>query len=1432
MKTDMKYTLYTLAALGMLALSVSCAKEVAQADEIGSTAENSDVLQVELNVPETGSKTVLGAKNGSTYPVYWKSGDVISLNGVECTSMNIATGGASATASFKLSALSAPFNFLYKGVSGSSTQVVFPSSQTYASGTFDAAAMPMYASVSTLSNGVTFSHLASLLRFSFTGEGKLDAINLVAEDASKSLSGAFTIGTTASGLLNGSLTPTVAGNGLSYSFPGHLTLSETPQIVYIAIPAGVYAGGITLTLVDNQAGNMTIHVLESSSTVAAGKVIEFSNVTYVADASVKEVLKIWNTTTLETFRSRVAAGEKTLDAQVTAASAIDASSMNWTPIDGYRGTFDGAGKTISGLKAPLFNDLQGVVKNLTLNSNISLNSDQSSLGIFANSVTPCSEIDDIAGLQNCTAKGSLTFTPPAATSGNRQIGGLVGNLNGGALSGCTNEATVTVASNGQDNASQLSVGGVVARSQKGGELSTNCDISGCTNSGTVTVNMALTDNLYLGGVIGYEVSGSDMVSSCTNAGTVQVGSSFYTAKAFHLGGVIGLAGGLVENCSNAASGIVTSVEGSAAGTYICQGGAIGRINVSKSYSGISNYGTVNVAINGAPIHAGGVLGRNNEGAVITDFVNGGDVLCSSNGTSSAFIGGVVASAESKALSSCSSTGGSVRFTGTNPAGNLYVGGVVGYATQEVSDCSNAAAVEVGGTFSPVGNSFYATGGVIGSQSSDAALTNCTNSGAVTYNGNISDKGYTYLGGMAGRSAGPIVGGGNSGTVTFAGRSAAQNPMIGGVVGTTVSPSEGGSQDRIVDAVNSGSVVIDTPIQTTKNFYVGGVAGRLLSGNHRATNRGTLNVNTLTCTRLYLGGVAGLNDNGTILSGTVNEEAGDIFVSGLTTIKEKEKDTPATWIAGVVGHNDGALTGAFNAGDVTVGSSLSLGDMIRVAGVAAQATRTAVSNCSNSGNISNASATPTNKDIQMGGVFGKNEVDASDCSNSGTITNTGASGWDVCLGGVTGNNGGKTLTACYNTGTVTNNGTGSILAIGGVAGWSGANSVYASACYNTGAISNTGVASNNLAGVRMGGVVGSTDGLNTLTGTASSYCYNDGTITENSESSYLAVGGVVGFSDNSGNDMAYAKNKGNGDITLSNLHYNSYIGGILGMAQAVCTMDYADNAGDLNFDDVTVSHQIWIGGVLGGFNASNSDTKNAEVEINYCTNSGNINCPNRDGNGGNMKAASQNVTAYSYIGGISGTGDNFYKSFLNCSNTGNISFYNQFKVRLGGVCAYSNVNPTGSSCEARITYYRYDPMDIKSKDTSGSYGDVGGVVGYMNIPTVSELSFYGRLQTTGSSPNCYTGGIVGHVGDNTNCFSDCYIQSDNVVGVGAKKFGNTAAGLFAADGKANAWSFPGCYIATGSYCQTILVSEDKFGDMLIGRNKATSITDAPEIIDFD
>ena len=146
-----------------------------------------------MNVPDPATKTSLGAKDGSTYPVYWSDGDIISLNGTAATSFYLDSGNTSARATFKVSNLSAPYNFLYGGVSGHSNQVSFPSTQNYVANGFDPAAMPMFASTNKLDAPITFYHMGALLKFSLTGSKKIDSVTLTAADSDKSLSGVFTM---------------------------------------------------------------------------------------------------------------------------------------------------------------------------------------------------------------------------------------------------------------------------------------------------------------------------------------------------------------------------------------------------------------------------------------------------------------------------------------------------------------------------------------------------------------------------------------------------------------------------------------------------------------------------------------------------------------------------------------------------------------------------------------------------------------------------------------------------------------------------------------------------------------------------------------------------------------------------------------------------------------------------------------------------------------------------------------------------------------------------------------------------------------------------------------------------------------------------------------------------------------------------------------
>ena len=213
----------------------------------------------------------------------------------------------------------------------------------------------------------------------------------------------------------------------------------------------------------------------------------------------------------------------------------------------------------------------------------------------------------------------------------------------------------------------------------------------------------------------------------------------------------------------------------------------------------------------------------------------------------------------------------------------------------------------------------------------------------------------------------------------------------------------------------------------------------------------------------------------------------------------------------------------------------------------------------------------------------------------------------------------------------------------------------------------------------------------------------------------------------------------------------------------------------------------------------------------------------------MAAKSKSANGYSYIGGISGVGDNYSKDFFNCTNTGRIAVYNQLKTRLGGVLGYTNHNPDGCANYGRINYCRYNGK------SNGGNGEIGGVVGYMNIETPTNLTNDANVRSTGSSPNCYTGGIVGRTNAATVGFLNCKVGSTGgegtISGAGENAFGSTAAGLFCSDGNSShAWDFTGCLIKKGTKCSKVTVSEDQFIDMLVGRNHASSITNKPTIVD--
>ena len=1349
----MKKIFTYIAIIALAALTAGCAKESdIQDKELAQASGEETTLTVTLNVPVSETKTTLGSKSGSTYPILWSAGDVITLNGTAATEFTPASGNASATAKFKVDNLTAPYNFLYRGVAGQSNQVSFPATQVYVAGGFDPAAMPMYASVSDLSSSITFSHVGSLLKFSIKGSKKIGSVTLSAKE---SLSGTFTIGKTG-GLLNGTLTPASSGASLMYVFGSPIQLSSTPVVFYVAIPAGTYEDGISLDILDNESGHMTLYVMTEAAkkTIEAGKVREFSTVEYVPETE-KNLIVIKNETTFNEFVTTVAGGNKTVNARLTQSLTLSNSTINaFNSIEDYKGTFDGTGKTISGLTKPMFDDLLGVVKNLTLNSTISTTSTDRYWGIFAKRIIPTLEIDDIPGLQNCTASGTITWAPSSAIDNYMALGGLVGDNKGGTITGCTNNAKVTFASSSVTHTNQPSVGGVVGRTQKGGDLKTQGEISNCTNNGEVICAAQFSQGAYIGGVLGYQVEKAETMSGCVNHGLVKVTSTFSTSGALHLGGVAGMAKGTMENCTNSGDGVVTS-EACSVSSYLCQGGVVGRLNGTATYETLTNAGTLNVAALGGSSGRliGGVVGRCQEGATLNGVTNSGDINYTAEATNETHIGGVVADNVQSdiILQNCNSTGGKLTFSSASHSKGIYVGGVVGYSTKAVTSCSNAMTIKTTGSMSMGDNNYICFGGVIGYLSGAILATNCTNSGTIDYGQTVNNEGQTYVGGVVGAlTNGEIYGGGNTGTINFTGQNTKRPPSVGGIVGRVFSNTTDSGYALNNNVTNSGEIIVNSSVSGSQYMYLGGLVGQHLAGNIYGTNNAPITVTELHESMMALGGIVGYLAGGTVYNGT-NTANGDIAVNGFISGYH-------SYVGGIVGMasggssiaaGGGTITGASNAGDVTIGSGCTIPNNHYVGGVIGYAGNS-VSSASNTGAIvNNYSKDSGDKTICIAGVAAYSVASLSSCYNTGNVTNNGSTfKGEINVAGVVGVSEGS-LSSCSNGtnslagGTITNTATSgtnsrkSCKIAGVVAYYTG--STTATNCFNKGAVMNSGASLD----VSIAGVSG-------YSKAALSSCYNTGDITNEGTTSKgeINVAGVVGICE--------------GDLTSCSNGTNSLAGG---------TITNTATSGTTTIQD----------GQFAGIVANNKGNTN----VTSCFNKGAV-----VNSGACSSVSIAGIAAWTSAG----------STYTGCYNTGNITnegtgSNSTAGVRMGGIAGSVN---GASTFTGNSTTYNYNSGILYEHSASEKIA-VGGICGY-TFGAASDFAYAKNLSTQdagdiklegGTRDKIYVGGIIG-----MSAVTSSFNYANNAGKILFKDMTMSATGQLFAGGILGGWTTSGEQTITG------------------------------------
>ena len=210
-----------------------------------------------------------------------------------------------------------------------------------------------------------------------------------------------------------------------------------------------------------------------------------------------------------------------LGINITLTAAIDLKGIDWTPIGidynhQYTGTFNGNGKTITGLTvtgsdqyAGLFGYIGsgGTVKNVVLE------------GVQIESDNDMSDVGGVAGqsygnIENCSVSGSVSV------SGTNSIaGGVVGYQTGGSITGCSSSATV--------NAGGVA-GGVVGLADGGATL------TACYATDNVTIESSGTGSYFAGGVVGNNGSSSTL-KACYAWGSV-TGSGSGTV---YVGGVTG-----------------------------------------------------------------------------------------------------------------------------------------------------------------------------------------------------------------------------------------------------------------------------------------------------------------------------------------------------------------------------------------------------------------------------------------------------------------------------------------------------------------------------------------------------------------------------------------------------------------------------------------------------------------------------------------------------------------------------------------------------------------------------------------------------------------------------------------------------------------------------------------------------------------------------
>lgn len=820
----------------LMMLTVGCTTDTTK-----EVVNNDNKVIIGLSVDAT--RTSLGDKTGTEYPVLWSAGDKVAVNGVASEPLAAEYAGKTA-AQFAVTGVAAPFDVIYPAdvLMADSKTIGISEIQEYVPGSFAQGSAVMVGHSDT-PNGV-IKNLYGFVKIPIVkGDDKTIKSVTLHSNNLEAMSGVFAVD-----YVNAALEPLSGMDFVKVTAAEGIPFVNDKAEVVIAVPAGTYAKGFSVKIVSTDGKAMTKKAYEANGvTIAASTLLAMPDVEFFPNENVSEIT---DAAQLQAFLDAASAGAydnfKNENGEVVLGSDIDMTGVTLKSAKQFNGVFNGQGYALKNWKSDgtaLFAQVNAgaVVKNIMIDESCEMNvstENAGNKGFIANY--------NLGTISGCANDAPITLDIETVST-QYMIGAIVG------LSGSKSEALVTNCINNGDitikigsmTASSYYFGGIVGDTS--GADNVVC-MSNCINNGDITVNIDGANgwkNVYLGGVAGANNT-KGVVSECINNGKVD----FYLDKANkgaypNIGGITGYAAANFNNCKNTGDVSIRT------NTYRTVGDDLAPQITRPAIGGIAGY--VNGDVTGCENH-GHVLLQGTDDVrfqATTSYSSGGV-----GNMGHPVIGGVcgsvgypievdkngkgVTEAKTRTIKDCTNYG---LVELINPASTTWapIGGVVGLPTGTIANCTNAEGAVVKVT---MGSTQTYCGGVYGcTVNKSNTISNCTNYGKVWFEASNAQA----LGKQTTRSyAGGISGGYQAGSGNKVSNCANEGEVLAEAANTTmiVAGLFAAHNGTITDCTNNGSVTMKNALALEGYISeLGGIVGYVNGDLTNCSSYGTITNNS-------------------------------------------------------------------------------------------------------------------------------------------------------------------------------------------------------------------------------------------------------------------------------------------------------------------------------------------------------------------------------------------------------------------------------------------------------------------------------------------------------------------------------------------------------------------------------------------------------------